>query len=57
MVFGPDPPSIYTTYILKKLPIMLKIFKSCQAGDSVKNKMLWYENQLKKTLIRQDPIY
>ena len=36
---------------------MLKIFESFQAGNSVKGKMLWYESQLKKTLIRQEPIY
>ena len=47
----------FSHYILEKLPIMLKIFESFQAGNSVKGKMLWYESQLKKTLIRQEPIY
>ena len=44
-------------YILEKFPIMLKIFETFQACNSVKGKMLRYENQLKKTLIRQEPIY
>ena len=47
----------FSHYILEKLPIMLKIFESFHAGNSVKGKMLWYENQLKKILIRQVPIY
>ena len=38
----------FSHYILEKLPIMLKIFDSFQAGNSVKGKMLWYESQLKK---------
>ena len=38
----------FSHYILEKLPIMLKIFESFQAGNSVKGKMLWYESQLKK---------
>ena len=47
----------FSHYILEKLPIALRIFESFQAGNSVKGKMLWYESQLKKTLIRQEPIY
>ena len=38
----------FSHYILEKLPIMLKIFESFQAGNSVKGMMLWYESQLKK---------
>ena len=34
--------------ILEKLPVILKISESFQAGNSVKGKMLWYEIQLKK---------
>ena len=47
----------FSYYIPGKLPIMLKIFETFQAGNSVKAKMLWYESQVKRTLIRQEPIY
>ena len=47
----------FSHYILEKLPIMLKIFESFQAGNSLKGKILWYKSQLKTTLMRQESIY
>ena len=57
LVYSVAPVEGFSHYILEKLPIMLKIFEAFQAGNSVKGQMLWYESQLKKTLITQEPIY
>ena len=35
-------------YIVEKLPFLMQIFELFETGDSVKGKVLWYENEINK---------
>ena len=38
----------FNAYILEKLPFLMQILELFEAGDSVKGKVLWYENPIHK---------
>ena len=38
----------FNAYIAEKLPFFMQILELFKTGDSVKGKVLWYENQINK---------
>ena len=38
----------FNAYIVEKLPFLMQILELFETGDSVKGKILWYENQINK---------